>query len=182
MKETHSEQPVKTGTEHGGVHYSLLTLDPGVSIWAVVTFVCLLLLLRKFAWNPILSSIDEREKRLQASLNTAEEARKESRKIAEEQKEILSSTRAEASQIIANAKKMAEEFKARIEQNAKEEKEKTLKSAEVEIESLKNAAIIDLKKMTAALAIGATEKLLAEKIDDQKSINLVEKYIQELEV
>lgn len=175
MNNTHAEQPVKVK------EFDLLTLDPGVSIWAVLTFAILLILLKRFAWKPIIDSLDEREKRLQSSLKTAEDARNESCKIAEQQKEILLQSRQEASEIMNIAKASAEDFKQKIEISAKNEKEKILASAETEINSMKDAAVRELKNTAVNLAIGAAEKLLDENLNESKSKILIEKYINNME-
>jgi F-type H+-transporting ATPase subunit b len=180
VKETHEEHPVKPkGHESEG--NPLLKFDPGVGIWALITFILLFFLLKKFAWGPIINSIDEREKRLQSSLKSAEEARNESKRIAEQQKEILSQTREEASEILSTARHSAEELKHKIETSAKAEKEKILGSAVSEIEAMKDSAIRELRNASVDLAIGATEKLLQENLDKDNSRKLVDKYIDELE-
>ena len=40
----------------------LVQVDPGLFIWTIFTFIVLLLLLRKFAWQPLLKAMDERQK------------------------------------------------------------------------------------------------------------------------
>lgn len=159
----------------------LLKLDPGVSIWAWVTFIILLLILRKFAWGPISNSLDERDKFIKSSMEAAEQARNESKKIADDQKSILAEAKTEASQLVAEAKKIAEEFKRKIEASALVEKGQILDSAKAEISNLKDQAIQELKSTVVDLAIGATEKLLDEKLDSENSKALVNKYIEKVE-
>jgi len=180
-------QQVQTVPQKGDSHtqqareHSLLTLDPGVGIWTVITFSLLLVILRRFAWTPILSSLEEREKRLQSSMQTAEEARNESKRIAEEQNKILAAARHEASEILATARKSGDEFRKKMEQGAKAEREKIIAAAEAEIKVLQQNAREELRKFSAELAIGAAEKLLQENLDQVKSQKLVEDYIAEME-
>jgi F-type H+-transporting ATPase subunit b len=183
VNETHTEHSIPPKGHDAHVHkeYSLLSLDPGVGIWAVITFVALLIILKKFAWSPIINSLDEREKRLQSSLKTAEDARNESKRIAEEQKRILAEARDEAATIMSNARRSAEEFKQKIETSAKSEKEKIISSAESEIRTMTDAAVRDLRNASVDLAIGATEKLLHTSLNEQNSRKLVEQYIEEME-
>ncbi|MGL1902719.1 MAG: F0F1 ATP synthase subunit B [Fibrobacterales bacterium] len=172
----------KAADSHGASNENpLLKLDPGVGIWALITFFLLLLLLRKFAWGPIINALDERDRTINASLEKAEEARNESKKIATEQKSILAESRAEAGQIVSEAKKSAEEYRRKIEQGALDEKIKIVESAKEEITAMKNEAISQLRKTTVDLAIGAAEKLLEEKIDNDQSKKIVDNYIKSLE-
>jgi len=168
----------------GDAHSSgnpLLQFDPGVGIWSIITFVLLLIILRKFAWKPIIDSIDERDREIKSSMEAAEQARNESKKIADEQKAMLSQSKAEAAEIVAEAKKTAEDFKRRLEQSAIEEKTFIIKSAEAEISAMKESAIAELKQTVAELAIGAAEKLLEEKLDAERSTKLVDQYIEKIE-
>lgn len=178
-KDTHASTQAKSDAHGGG--NPLLQFDPGVGIWSIITFVILLVILRKFAWKPIIESIDERDREIKSSMEAAEQARNESKKIADEQKAMLSQSKAEAAEIVAEAKKTAEEFKRRLEQSAIEEKNNILKSAEAEIATMKESAIAELKTTVATLAIGAAEKLLEEKLDAGASTKLVDQYIEKIE-
>lgn len=55
----------------------LVQLDPGLFVWTIVTFLLLLLVLAKFAWNPLLKILKEREELIQSSLEDAEKAQQE---------------------------------------------------------------------------------------------------------
>jgi len=178
-KDTHTSTQAK-GDAHGNGN-PLLQFDPGVGIWSIVTFAILLIILRKFAWKPIIESIDERDREIKSSMEAAEQARNESKKIADEQKTMLTQSKTEAAEIVAEAKKTAEEFKRRLEQSAIEEKKNILKSAEAEIAAMKESAIAELKNTVATLAIGAAEKLLEEKLDNDASTKLVDQYIEKIE-
>jgi F-type H+-transporting ATPase subunit b len=103
------------------------------------------------------------------------------KKIADDQKSILAEAKNEASQLVAEAKKTAEEFKRKIEASAIVEKGQILDSAKAEISNLKDQAIQELKSTVVDLAIGATEKLLDEKLDSENSKALVNKYIEKVE-
>lgn len=177
--ETHASTEAKGESQSSG--NPLLQFDPGVGIWSLVTFFILLLILKKFAWKPIIDSIDERDREIKSSMESAEQARNESKKIADEQKAVLNQSKTEAAEIVSEAKKTAEEFKRRLEQSAIEEKNSIIKSAEAEISAMKESAIAELKQTVATLAIGAAEKLLEEKLDATASAKLVDKYIEKIE-
>ena len=62
----------------------LLKPDLGLTVWTIVTFLCLVGILKAFAWGPLLKSIDEREARLKADREGAEKARSEAERIQRE--------------------------------------------------------------------------------------------------
>lgn len=163
---------------HGGG--GLFSFDPGVAIWTWVVFVVLLFLLKRFAWGPIMASIETREKNIRDSLEQAKEAQSESRRIAEEQNKILAEARAEAASIVGGAKNTAEELKRKIEHDAAEEKVRILESARKEIDAAKSAAIQELRKTSATLALDVAEKLVRKSMDDKNHKELVDKLLDEL--
>lgn len=158
----------------------LLSFDPGVGIWALVVFAVLLLLLKKFAWKPILDSLDAREKAVQGSLDQASRIQMENARLAEEQKLILAEARVQANQIVQIARESAEGLKRSVETAALEEKNRIVASASQEIEASKQAALAELKKTTADLSISIAEKLIRQNLDDAKNRTLVDQLIQEV--
>ena len=66
----------------------LVTPDIGLLFWMLFSFCIVLIILRKFAWKPILSALKEREEGFQTALNSAEEARKEIAETKEEASEM----------------------------------------------------------------------------------------------
>ena len=68
----------------------------GLFFWQTIIFVTLIFLLRKYAWKPILDTVNEREKSIRDSLNLAKEAKKEMENIQAENKKILQEARVES--------------------------------------------------------------------------------------
>ena len=159
----------------------LLNLDPGVGIWAIVVFVCLLVVLKKFAWGPIISSIDEREKSIRDSLDKAKQAQNESKEIANEQNKILSDAKLEAASLIKKAKITAEEMANKIKTEGQDEKNRIVESGLKEIEAAKQSAIASLRKETGDLAIEIAGKLIGESMNDDKHREYVDNLINEIE-
>ena len=85
----------------------LMTPNTGAIFWSMLTFLALLLILRKLAWKPILTMLDEREGQIQASLDQADLASKEAKKTLAEQAAILEAARKESQDILAKARQAA---------------------------------------------------------------------------
>jgi F-type H+-transporting ATPase subunit b len=174
--ETHAE----TAAEGHSQIPPLLRFDPGVGIWTIITFTLLLIILKKFAWKPILNSLDARDKTIQDSLDQAARIQVENARLAEEQKRILAESKVQGNQIVQTAREAAEGLKKSVEVAALEEKKRILASAAQEIEASKQAALAELKKTTADLSIGIAEKLIRQNLDDAKNRTLVDQLIQEV--
>jgi F-type H+-transporting ATPase subunit b len=165
------------GAEEGS---PLLRFNPGVGIWAIVTFVLLLLILKKFAWTPILDALDARETAVNDSLEQASRVQAENARLAVEQAQILAAARTEAAQMIQTARESGEALKKSFEQTAQDEKRRIIASATQEIEAQTAAAVATLRKTTADLSIGIAEKLIRQNLDDTKNRALVDQLIQEV--
>lgn len=178
----HAGTSAVTEAGHGKADHkpSLLSLEPGVAIWALVVFALLFFLLKKMAWGPMLQSIDEREKAIRDSLDKANEVQNESRRIAEEQAKVLSAAKVEANALIQGAKQSADELKRKITESAQEEKARILESAGREIEAAKAAAIADLQKSAGEMSISIAEKLIRQSLSDEAHRRLVDQLIDEL--
>ena len=167
----------EAGAEGGA---PLLRFNPGVGIWALVVFALLLLLLKKFAWTPILDALDARETAVRDSLEQATRIQAENARIQEEQARLLSEARLEAAQVIQNAREAGETLKKSLEASAQDEKRRILASATQEIEAQTAAAVATLRKTTAELSIDIAEKLIRQNLDDAKNRALVDQLIQEV--
>ncbi|HEX2612701.1 MAG TPA: F0F1 ATP synthase subunit B [Fibrobacteria bacterium] len=157
----------------------LLRFDPGVGIWALIVFVVLLLLLKRFAWGPILDALDTREKSVRESLDQAANIQAENARLAEEQAKSLAEARAEATRIVQSAREAGDALRKSLESAAQDEKRRIIASAQQEIEAQTQAAIAQLRKTTADLSIQVAEKLLRQNLDDAKNRALVDQLIRE---
>ncbi|MED5269128.1 MAG: ATP synthase F0 subunit B, partial [Candidatus Neomarinimicrobiota bacterium] len=67
----------------------LFVVSPGLYIWSLVIFLLVLLILKKYAWTPLLDFLDQREKEISDSLAMAESAKADLEKVKEESEKIL---------------------------------------------------------------------------------------------
>ena len=159
---------------------SLLDVNPGLIFWTAVTFLLLLFVLKKTAWKPILSSLDERERFIRESVERAETARREAEELLEKNRQNLARAEEEAQKIIAQGREYAENLKNQIITEGKAEAKKIVDAASVEIERKTQEAFASLKGQVATIAIEAAEKIIKDNLDKEKNTNLVNKYIDDL--
>lgn len=164
------------GGEVGGP----LDVNPGLIIWTTVTFIVLLYLLKKFAWKPILSSLNDREKFIKDSLQQAENARKEAEELLEQNRQRMAKAEDEAQKIIAQGRDYADNLKEQMLAESKAEAKKMIDDATAEIERKNKEAFGNLKAEIASIAVNAAEKIIRQSLDPEKHKQLVEKYIQDI--
>lgn len=155
----------------------LLSYDYGVAAFTLITFLVLLVILKKFAWAPLLNAIEERDKYIKTSLNEAEVARMESRNIADQHKKVLDDARVQAQNMLIEAEAAAKAAKAKIEQAAHDERNRILADAERLVAQEKEKAMRDLRETVVKLSMDATRKLIDENLDEARSRAFVEKQI-----
>jgi F-type H+-transporting ATPase subunit b len=159
-----------------------MLLDPhvGLIIWTIITFLVVLLVLKKFAWPQLLASLDEREKRISDALAAAEQARQEAEEVLQEHRQKLAAAEEEARKIVAEARAAGANVRQTIVSQAREEAERMLDQARTSIESEKRAAIAELRRETANLAVQAAGVLIDANLDDEKNRGLVDDLIAKI--
>lgn len=158
----------------------LLSPNPGTIFWTVIVFTLLLLVLKKLAWQPILKSLDDRENRIKSAIYQAEADQKKAEEFLAEQKAAIEKAKKEAVKIVNEGKENAEVAKKEIVDQARVEAERMTESAKKEIEISKEAAIAEVKQYAVDISLLAAQKVIDETISDKQQVQLIEKYINEM--
>ena len=158
----------------------MLTPNPGLIIWTIVTFILLVAILRKFAWKPLLEALRKREEHVQSSIERAEQAQQEAERILEENRKQLAKAEAEAQRILKEGRSLAEKLKNDILEQTNQHSRRMIDQAKQEIERDKEAALSQLRGEVANLAIKAAEKILDEILDQKKHSKLIDSFLKEL--
>ncbi len=159
----------------------LVQPDPGLFLWTILTFMVLLGLLAKFAWNPLLELLDRREEMIRQSLDDAEGAKQELQRLQQESKEILSKARVEAQSILAQTRSEAEKLKGEIKQKAKAEADSILRDAEKQIQVETEKAIAVLKNEVVDLSLMVASKLIKRNLSKEDNQSLIEESLKQVE-
>ncbi len=160
----------------------MLEVNNGLIVWTIITFVLLLIVLRKFAWKPLLDGLDRREGHVRASLERAEQAQREAERLLEENKKRLAEADQESHRVLSESRVLAEKLKTEIVEQANRQSRSMIDHAREEIEREKEAALAELRGEVAALAIKAAEKILDETLDEKRQRKLVDSYLDSLKV
>jgi len=155
----------------------------GLFFWQTFLFVALLLLLKKFAWKPILDAVNERETSIKDSLSAAEKARRDMEAVQADNKRILKEARAERDALLAEAKTASVQIVNQAKEDAKAAADKITAQAQETIQNEKIAAINELKGQVASLSIDIAEKVLQTELKDKTTQEqLVTQLVKEIAV
>ena len=137
----------------------------GLFFWQSMIFIGLIFLLRKYAWGPILSAVNERETSIKDALDSAEAARKEMETLQTDNQRILKEARAEKEVMLKEARNTRTDLINTAKEEAKAEAEKILIQAQEAIQNEKRIAISELKDQVASIATNIAEKVLQKELE-----------------
>jgi len=155
----------------------LLTPGLGLVFWTFLAFIIVFLILKKFAWVPILSALKERETGIADAISSAEKVKKEMASLKNENEVLMNQAREERSLMIKEAKLASDKMIADAKEKAKLEYDRILADAQQAIQQQKNAALTDVKNQVGALVIEVSEKILRRELANKTE---QEAFIQQL--
>tara|TARA_R110001592_G_scaffold325782_7_gene606426 strand:+ start:17215 stop:17709 length:495 start_codon:yes stop_codon:yes gene_type:complete len=153
----------------------------GLVFWTLVVFLILLVLLKKFAWTPILTAVKSREESINNALNSAEKAKEEMASLQSSNEQLLKDAYEQRDELLRTAKQSHDAIVAEAKGNAQAEADKIIAKAQAEIIAQKNAAVSEIKTQVASLSIEIAEKLLKQELSaDSKQKELANTLVAEL--
>ncbi len=146
----------------------------GLFFWQLVLFLLLLFLLKRFAWDHILTSVKNREDSIKEGLASAEEAKQQMRQLKRDNQDLLAEARKEKEEILKSAREAKEQMIADSKAKAKEEGDKMISNAKEVIRAERSAAVNELKSQVADLSIQIAEKIIKSELSsDAKQKDLI---------
>lgn len=146
-----------------------------------IGFIITVWLLKKFAWGPLMSIMDERREKIAGEFQQIEDEKAKVAELTAEYEEKLKNIDAERRQKLVEAvnegKKIAEDVKAAARDEAREIAQKAKADLEREVAKAK----VQLKEEMISITMGAAEKILREKLDDAKHRELIGGFIDNVE-
>jgi len=153
----------------------------GLVFWMIVTFAIIFLILKKYAWKPILGMIKEREEGIEKALQSADNARKEMQDLKSSNEKILAEARAEKDVMLKEARDTKDAIINEAKAKAKVEADRMVAQAREAIQTEKLAAITELKAQVATLSIDIAEKILKEQLSsEEKQKTLTSNLVKEV--
>ncbi|MAB48759.1 MAG: ATP synthase F0 subunit B [Flavobacteriaceae bacterium] len=154
--------------------------SPGLFVVQTILFLLLIFLMVKFAWKPILNSLNDREEGIKSALDAAENAKKEMENLNADNERLLKEARIEREALLKEAREMKDKIISDATHEAQEKAGKMIEQAQAAIETEKKAAMAELKSHVAGLSIEIAEKVVREELSNKdKQLKLVEDMLGE---
>ena len=151
-----------------------------LALWSLVVFVVFILVLKKFAWKPLIAGLDQREARIRQDIDDAEAARVKAEVMLAEHAEKLSGVQEEVREIIAEARRDAEHTRNEIVAAAQQEAQTTRQRGIDDIERASNQALKELFDQVAEQVAAATEHVLERSLSDADHQRLIDEALAQV--
>jgi len=149
----------------------LLTPELGLFVWTLLAFLIVFVILKKFAWKPILTSLGEREKGIADSIAAADRVKKEMATMQSENEKLMQQAREERSAMLKEAKEMKDRIVNEAKDAAKEEANKIIIDAQQQINQQKMAAVTEVKNQIGIMGLEIAEKILRKQLNGAEAQN-----------
>lgn len=155
--------------------------SPGLFAVVTILLLALIALMVKFAWKPILNSLEERESGIENALAAAENARKEMQNLQADNEKLIKESRAERDAMMKEAREIRDKMIADAKEDAKEVTASLIEKAQASIEHEKQSALAEIKKNVAELSIGIAESVIKKELSSKKDqLELVEGLLKDV--
>ena len=158
----------------------LVTPDVGLLFWTFISFAILFFVLKKFAWKPIVGTVNDREQSIKDALASAENAKKQMQNLTADNERILKEARAEREMMIKEARDLKTKMISDAKEETKATTDKMIIQAQEAIENEKKSAMADLKNQVASLSVEIAEKIIKGELSNKdKQLKIVEDMLGE---
>ncbi len=163
----------------GGLN--LLGVNPGLVIWTLVTFLLVVFILKKFAWDRILQALDERTAGIESEIQKAKSLREAAEKALAEYESKIANAKDEALEIVNEAKSDATNLKNRMIEDANREIRKMKEQSVRDIELAKAKAVQELQTQIADMSVMIASEILEKGLKKEDYQAFIEKELSKLE-
>ena len=147
----------------------LLTPSLGLLFWTLLAFLIVFFVLRKFAWGPILASLNERERGIADSLESAKRVKAEMAQLKSDNEDLMARAREQRSIMLKEAKEMKDRIVAEAKEQAKADAARIIADAQQAIQAQKMAAITEVKNQVGKLVVEVSEKVLRKELSGKEA-------------
>ncbi len=133
----------------------------------IISFCVVAFVLYRFAFKPVLSTIDERQSKIADGLKYADDMKAKLEDAESQHKEIIQKASQEAQQIVNDARDVAEDKISKASQEAVARAEEIITKAEQQIELDRKNMLADARSEIARLVVATTSKVLSKELSEE---------------
>jgi len=158
----------------------LVKVDPGLYLWTIATFAVLAWALRRYAWQPLLKALDERQKTIASAVENARLAREQFEQAQANASQVLAQARTDAETLLVQARADANVFRQELRDKAAAEAELITKNAEKQIQRETAKAVELIRREAVDLSVAMASKLIRRQVSAQDQESLLQESLKEI--
>jgi F-type H+-transporting ATPase subunit b len=152
-------------------------LEIGQIVTQIIGFLIAIFLLKKFAWKPLLSILEERRSKIKSEFDNIESEKKKVEDLLSDYESKLKEIDALARVKIQEAAREGQKLANEIKENARRESKDILTKAREEIQRDVDKAKVQLKNDLVNMTMQVAEKLIRERLDEERDRKLISEFI-----
>ncbi len=168
------------GAGEGAQAHNFMDVSVPMLLWTWVAFACLVWILNRVAWRPILKGLDLREQRIRGALDNAEKARLAAETAQQEHERTIAGAQQQAKALLASARAAAQAVAQAAETRARTAGEALLADARREIEAATEQARKTLRQESAEIAITLAGQIVGRSLDNEQNRALTKEWLQKV--
>ena len=149
-------------------------------IWGAISFLVLLVLIRKLAWPMLKKGMDARAEKIKATLVEADNAKDEAQAVLDDYRRQLADAKSEAGRIIDEARQAADKIRQDLRKQAETEVAELKTRAQDDISAMATRTMADLRAQVSLLAIELAEKVVEKNLDQDTNRQLIDRFISQM--
>jgi F-type H+-transporting ATPase subunit b len=159
----------------------LIGFNGGTIVAVLVTFIVLLLVLKRFFWDKVRAFMQAREQRVIDEFDNAAEVNRVANERLGEYEAKIAAIKSERREMLTGAKRQADENAKEIIRQAEEKAQQIVAQAGEQIEYEKERALADMREQIGMLAVYAAEKIIERQLDPASQQAIVDDVLKEAE-
>lgn len=142
-------------------------------LWGLSAFVVFVLILLRLALKPVMAALDARDAKIAKDLGDAEAANRKAQELKSELERKIRETEDKVSALLAQARREADEARDALLRKGQAEVEQIRHRAQQDIEAARHAAVVSIRQEVADIAAAIAGKIVTEKLDAGRQLQLV---------
>ena len=158
----------------------IFLLPNGTFFIELAVSIVLILLIYKYVIPPINKAMEERQEKIRASLEAADQARADAEAADDERRTILEEARHQAREIVAQANRTAEQVRTDAQGRGQSEYERIVATAETEIELARQRAVEESAARLGEIVMDVVERVIGREVAVEAHRDLIDEAVTAL--
>ncbi|OGR83837.1 MAG: ATP synthase F0 subunit B [Elusimicrobia bacterium RIFCSPHIGHO2_01_FULL_64_10] len=160
---------------------NLLKPDIGLMFWTLVTFLIMVVILKKIAWGPLLKALEDREAAIRGEIESARKGRLEMEGLKADYEKQLAGIEARTRQMLAEAEQKGARSREAVLKEAEREARAIADKTRQQLEAEKERLVRELRSQVGDLSVGIAEKLLRQAVDKKLQDKFIRDFVKDLD-